>query len=64
MSKQLWVDAYDEKYSELVRERDEGLNTLTDRQIDIQSTNWAESSFERAVDSADFMRKAERENGT
>tara|TARA_R100001244_G_scaffold40663_1_gene36583 strand:- start:555 stop:746 length:192 start_codon:yes stop_codon:yes gene_type:complete len=63
MSKQLWVDAYDEKHSELVLERDEGLNTFTDRQIDIQSTAWAEGALERAQDSADFMRKAERENG-
>lgn len=57
----IWVDAYDEKYSELIAGRDEGDNTLTDEQIEKQSTNWAERALERAVDGADFMRKAERE---
>jgi hypothetical protein len=61
--KELWVSAYDEKYSELVVARDDGENTLTDQQIDIQATNWAEGAFERAQDSADFIRKAEKENG-
>tara|TARA_R110000803_G_scaffold135799_2_gene202722 strand:- start:2313 stop:2489 length:177 start_codon:yes stop_codon:yes gene_type:complete len=57
MSKELWVSAYDEKYSELTLERDEGLNTFTDEQIDQQATNWAEGAFERAVDHAEYLKE-------
>ena len=62
MSKDIWVEAYDEKYSELVLERDEALNTFSDKEIDDQATAWAEGSFERMVDQADNLRKARREN--
>ena len=57
MSKQIWVDAYDEKWQEL---SDTG---LSDAEVDKQCVEWAESASERLMDFADNLRKAKRENG-
>ncbi len=56
MSKELWVDAYNEKFDEWIEEG------MTTDQADQEAIEWADGLFERLQDQADFMRKAMKED--
>jgi len=55
VTKELWIDAYTEKYDECIEEG------MTEKEADKKSVEWAEGAFERAMDAADNLRKAAKE---